>query len=187
MPARWVTRAHLHLDRVATPWLIRRFVDPSATFDFVDWGTHVEEDDETIPFGMPDVALSPQHGGTTFAAVMRRFDLDSPSLLRMERLVAAGVAIAMGRSLPAGLTDDEVALANALNQLGAGYGVAYRDEEHLEHGMALYEAVYVLCSLADLSPSLKADMPKALPDRVAYLRDALPDVRPIPDTRHERN
>ena len=47
---RWVTRSHLHLDRVATPWLIRRFLDPAAEFLFVDWDESAPNDDATIAF-----------------------------------------------------------------------------------------------------------------------------------------
>src|SRR3954447_1080800 len=137
---RWVTRSHLHLDRVATPWLIARFVDAEAVFGFLASGE--EPDGEDIPFGLPGIELSSHdERGTCFRKVLERYELADPALSQMERLIASGVADALGTPPPEGQTEDEATMGRALNQLGSGMGIALSDDEHLRAGMALYEGV----------------------------------------------
>jgi hypothetical protein len=170
---RWVTKSHLHLDRVATPWLIARFVDPAAEFVFVDWDLQVAAEGDAIPFGVPDVELSSHDaGGTAFRKVVARYGLDDPALALMERLVASGVADALGSAPPPGQTEEEAMLGAALNRLGAGFGIAFDDDEHLRAGMALYEAVYALCQVKALEAAVLREAPERLPARVSYLRRA---------------
>ena len=59
---KWVTRDHLHMDRVASPWLIRRFIDAAAEFSFVPFGNEGIPPPDAIPFGIP---------GSSSAAMMR--------------------------------------------------------------------------------------------------------------------
>jgi hypothetical protein len=172
---RWLTRSHLHLDRVATPWLIRRFVDPEAEFGFAEWDVEPgsEELDGTW-FGVPGVELSSHdEGGTCFHKVLVRFELEEPALAQMDRVVAAGVAAALGTPTPAGQTDFEAATGETLNRLGLGMGVAFDDERHLEAGMALYEAIYAVCQIERLPPTLLEGLAGTMPERVALLRSAL--------------
>src|SRR5689334_5326127 len=97
---KWVTRDHVHMDRVATPWLIRRFVDPDAEFVFVplaktlgptlDTGINLPPD--AIPFALPGVELGPHDAqGSTFRKVMRKYDLSEPALEFMARIIESGV------------------------------------------------------------------------------------------------
>lgn len=170
----WVTRSHLHLDRVATPWLIHRFVDPDATFGFAPWGEAPAEEQGVVVFGFPGIELSSHDaGGTTFAKVLRRYALDDPALERMERIVAAGVRHALGHDPAPDESEDETMLGAALDRLGVGLGVAFDDAEHLERAMGLYEAVYVLCRIAALPEDIPAQAPGSLPARIAFLRSAL--------------
>ncbi len=171
---RWITKSHLHLDRVATPWLIARFVDPVAEFRFVTWDAQPAEDDATRWFGVPGVELSSHDDdGTCFAKVMRAYDLDDPALVLMERVIASGVADALGSPPPQEQTEQEATLGAALNQIGSGLGIAFDDDQHLEAGMALYEALYALCQVQVLPSDVGLDLPAALPDRVEYLRRAV--------------
>jgi hypothetical protein len=188
---RWITKSHLHLDRVATPWLIARFVDPNAEFVFTAWNAPAIEDDGTRWFGVPGVELSSHDaGGTCFAKVMRAYRLDDPALVRMERVIASGVADALGASPPPGQTEQEATLGVALNQLGSGLAVAFDDERHLKAGLALYEALYTLCQVQGLRPEVRDDAPAALPDRVEYLRRAVgrgtDEVLAAPTTEEHR-
>lgn len=171
---RWATRSHLHLDRVATPWLIRRFVDPAAEFVFIDWGEEAPSDGAAIAFGFPDVELSSHDArGTCFRKVMTRYQLDDPALELMEGIVANGVAHALQRQSPAELTTDQQSLAIALDLLGMGLGVAFDDDRHLAAGMALYEAVYTYCQISTLPTAAHDSAPQLLHDRVGYLRGAI--------------
>ncbi len=171
---RWMTTSHLHLDRVATPWLIRRFVDPSAEFVFLEWGEEPPEVDGTMLFGIRGHELGPyDEQGTAFAKVMSRYALDDAALVRMERIVAAGVRHALGHEPPPEQTEEEAVLGAALDLLGGGLGLAFDDEDHLRHGLGLYEGLYALCQVRTLPESVQAELPGTLPERVQYLRDAI--------------
>lgn len=171
---RWITRSHLHLDRVATPWLISRFVDPDAEFSFVEWDVDPTEVDGATWFGVPGVELGAHDGdGTCFHKVLLRFGLDDPALRLMDRLVASGVADALGTPPPRGQTEFEAATGATLNQIGVGMGVAFDDRRHLEAGMALYEGIYALCQVRLLPAEVREGITGTMPERVALLRDAV--------------
>jgi hypothetical protein len=174
----WMTTSHVHLDRVATPWLIQRFVDPEAEFAFVAWDDQrpVDGDADTVLFGMPGLRLgSHDENGTAFAKVMRGYDLDDdPALVSVERVVAAGVRHALGIEAPADQTAQETLLGAALDVLGRGLGIAFDDTAHIAAAGALYDALYVLSRVDGLPDTAVSEASTLrLPDRVAYLRAAL--------------
>lgn len=179
---RWATLAHVHLDRVASPWLVRRFVDPAATFEFVQWGldgqlpdpSRLQAPEGATPIGMPGVELGlhDEHG-SCFQKILRAYDLDDPALWRMERTIAAGISHALGTPKRVDETEEERTLGAALNVLGTAFGVAFDDAEHLEHAMSLYDAVYEHCRIRELPDDILANAPKLPPLRTPYLRDAL--------------
>jgi hypothetical protein len=82
---KWATRRHCHVDRAACAWLVVRFVDPSATFVFVDDPDDVPLD--ATPFDMRGVELSHHGGGCSFEAFLRRYELDDPALVWIARIV----------------------------------------------------------------------------------------------------
>jgi hypothetical protein len=82
---KWATRAHCHVDRAASAWLIRRFVDDQAEFEFVDDATEVPAD--ATPFDMRGVDLSHHDGDCTFETLLRRYELDDPVLWDIARIV----------------------------------------------------------------------------------------------------
>jgi hypothetical protein len=82
---KWVTRAGVHIDRASSAWLIRRFLDPGATFAFVSGPDEVAEDG--IPFDMRGVEFG-QHGeGCTFETLLRKHDVADPVLWRIAEIV----------------------------------------------------------------------------------------------------
>jgi hypothetical protein len=171
---RWITRSHLHLDRAATPWLVARFVDPDAEFSFVGWDDRPLDDEDAIPFGISGVDLSSHdERGTCFHKVLVRYELRDPALAQMERIIASGVADALGTSPPDRQTDSEAILGAALNRIGTGMGLAFDDDEHIRVAMSLYEGVFALCQMMVLSPGVLNDVPDGLPERMRYLRDAV--------------
>jgi hypothetical protein len=170
-----MTLAHVHLDRVATPWLIRRFVDPDAEFSFLPWDARPPSGaEDLILFGMPDVELSSHdEAGTTFAKVLRAYELEDPALHGVERVVAAGVRHARGHEPAEDETREESVLGAALDRLGHGLALAYEDAEHVERAMAVCEGVYALCQVDALPEETRLRAPQVHPARIAYLRDAV--------------
>ncbi len=82
---RWSTRAGVHVDRAACAWLLRRFVDPDATFVFVNDPDDVPGD--ATPFDMRGVELSHHDGACSFETMLAHFEIDDPVLWDLARIV----------------------------------------------------------------------------------------------------
>lgn len=82
----WVTRPHCHVDRTACAWLIRRFVDPAATFAFASDPTGAQALHGT-PFDMRGVELGHHEGRCSFESVLMKYDLTDPALREIASMV----------------------------------------------------------------------------------------------------
>lgn len=138
---KWITRSHVHVDRVACPWLITRFIDSDAEFLFVPRGEIERAAAETgaIPFDAPGVELGHHAGRCSFEAILLKYDLKDPGLLRMAQIVhAADVAEDI----------DTDPLARGLEALATGFSLRFpEDIENLSHQFDLYDALYAWCRL----------------------------------------
>ena len=131
----WVTRARPKVDRIACPWLIRRFVDPGAVFLFVAPAEvqAVAERFGATPFDIEGVRWSHEGPLCTFDVMLREFALETPALQRLA-LIVRGADTARLDLAP-----------EAAGLLAASLGLSrmYRDDlSQLEAGMALYDAFY---------------------------------------------
>jgi hypothetical protein len=91
----WITHSLVHMDRVAYPWLITRFVDNEAEFLFAPKNQIEEVAKETgaIPFDAPGVELGHKDGRCSFESIMLKCELKEPGLVRLAQIVhAADVA-----------------------------------------------------------------------------------------------
>jgi hypothetical protein len=68
---KWVTREHANVERVACPWLIKRFIDPEAEFEFVPSDTDPTTITDGIPFDMKGVELGHHQGRCSFESFLR--------------------------------------------------------------------------------------------------------------------
>jgi hypothetical protein len=87
---KWITREHVKVDRVACPWLIRRFVDPQAEFYFVPTARVKEEADRlgAIAFDVPGVELGHHGKECSFEAILRKYELTGdPALMLLGKIV----------------------------------------------------------------------------------------------------
>jgi hypothetical protein len=82
---RWATPAHVHIDRAACAWLIRRFLDADAEFVFVTDPAEVPAD--ATPFDMRGVELGHRDGGCSFETILTRCELTDPVLWRIAEAV----------------------------------------------------------------------------------------------------
>lgn len=134
----WVTRARPKIDRIACPWLIRRFVDPHALFLFVAASevAAVAERFGATPFDIEDVLWSHRGELCTFDVMVEAFGLSTPPLLRLSTIVR-GADTARPDLAPevAGLLAASLGLSRMFND----------DLEQLEAGMTLYDAFYRWC------------------------------------------
>jgi hypothetical protein len=136
----WITRSHVHVDRVACPWLIRRFVDSDAGFLFVAPGevAAVVAAEEAIPFDTPGAELGHRDGACSFDAIVAKYGLKDKALLRLAKIVNAADT---GR-----LSDDP--LAAGLEAVATGFGVRFPDDlENIERQFEVYDALYAWCRL----------------------------------------
>jgi hypothetical protein len=138
---KWITRSHVHVDRVACPWLITRFIDSEAEFIFVPKSqiNGVAQEAGAIPFDAPDVELGHHEGRCSFESIILKYDLKDAGLLRMAKIVhAADIA-----------TDiDSDPLARGLEAIATGFSLRYPDDmENLEHQFELYDSLYAWCRL----------------------------------------
>ena len=128
---RWATRAHCHVDRAACAWLIRRFIDETPEFVFVDDPDSVPTD--ATPFDMRGVELSHHDGECSFEAFLRRYELDDPILWDIGRIVHE-----------ADLQDDryDVPEAPGLDALLRGLSLVRDDAELLSLTAPLFDGLY---------------------------------------------
>lgn len=138
---KWITRSHVKVDRVACPWLIRRFVDSDAEFLFVPKSRVEETANESgaIPFDAPGVELGHKDGKCSFENIIAKYGLTDPALLRMAEIVhAADIASELGKD----------AIAPGLKAIAIGYSLRFPyDPENLERQFEVYDALYAWCRL----------------------------------------
>ena len=138
---KWVTRSHVHVDRVACPWLISRFVDSDSEFLFVPKNQveRVVKDTGAIPFDAPNAELGHKDGKCSFESIIEKYGLTDPGLLLLAKIVhAADVA--------ADLHTDEI--APGLEAIAVGFSLRYPDDlENLSRQFEVYDALYAWCRL----------------------------------------
>jgi hypothetical protein len=138
---KWITRSHVHVDRVACPWLISRFVDSEAEFYFVPKSQvdKMAEELGATPFDAPGVELGHKDGKCSFETIIEHFGLTDKALLRLARIVhCADVETDRG--------NDPVAAG--LEAIAVGYSLRFPDDlENLERQFDVYDALYAWCRL----------------------------------------
>ena len=129
----WATRRNCHVDRTACAWLIRRFVDPGATFVFVADPDEVPPD--AIAFDIRGAELSHHDGDCSFETILKRYDLTDPALERLARIVHE-----------ADLGDErfDAPEAPGVDLAIRALGRNRSDDELLELTEPLYESLYLL-------------------------------------------
>lgn len=110
---KWVTRSHVHVDRVACPWLIRRFIDADAEFLFVPRSEvdRVAAETSAIPYDVANAELGHVEGRCSFESIILKYGLTDPGLVRLAKIVHAA-------DIAADLTSD--ALAPGLEAIATG-------------------------------------------------------------------
>ena len=132
----FITRQRIHVDRTATAWAIRRFIDPEATFEFVPRTRDISKLQGT-PFDIRGAELSHRNGRCTFERLLDKYELRDPALRRMGRIVR-------GADLP----EEDDPPPESVGLLAIFDGIrssSTTDEERLERGSAVCDALYEYC------------------------------------------
>lgn len=134
----WVTRARPKIDRIACPWLIRRFVDPGAVFLYVvpSEVMAVAERFDATPFDIDDVFWSHRGETCTFDTMIAEFELASKPLQHLARIIRAADTARL----------DQAPEAAGLLAASLGYSRMFKDDlAQLDAAMALYDALFRWC------------------------------------------
>ena len=137
---KWITRERVKVDRVACPWLIKKFVDPDAEFLFVppEQVMELSQREAAIPFDVTGVELGHHEGKCSFEAIVDKYEIKDPAIKLLSRVVhGADVSIDLyGEPEAAGLK----AIAEGFRHLGLR-----NDHEVLEKQFVVYDALYEYC------------------------------------------
>ena len=132
----FVTREHVHVDRIATAWAIRRFVDREATFEFVPRTRDISKVGG-IPFDIRGAELGHRDGRCTFESLLEKYELRDPALGRM-------AAIIRGADLPHedGTPVESPGVLAIFDGIRDG---AASDDQRIESGLVVCDALYEYC------------------------------------------
>ncbi len=137
---KWVTRKNANVDRIACPWLIRRFVDPNAEFLFVpaEEVLAAANREGAVPYDVPGVELGHNDGRCSFESIMLKYRLMDPALKRLAKIVhGADVAADIGI----------VPEAAGLKAIAHGFALVHGENDHekIRLETPVYDALYAWC------------------------------------------
>ena len=137
---KWVTRQNASVDRIACPWLIKRFIDPEAEFLYVPAAEVKSVADETgaIPYDVAGVELGHVDGRCSFESILLKYRVQDPALDRLARIVHGADV-----SQDVGITPE----AAGLKAIAHGFAMVHGANDHLkiELETPLYDALYAWC------------------------------------------
>jgi rhodanese-related sulfurtransferase len=139
--SRWVTRERPKIDRLACPWLVRRFIDPRASF-FYTPAHQVRAESQALraePYDIADVTFSHRGARCSFDAFLDEFDLHDPVIDQVANIVRAADTGELGQARE----------APGLLAISLGLSANVRDDiVLLEQAMPVYDALYAWCKTA---------------------------------------
>jgi rhodanese-related sulfurtransferase len=136
--SKWVTREHPKIDRIACPWLIRRFIDPNAEFIYVpkDQVLAVAERTSGIPYDIDGVEFTHEGERCSFDTILRIYEIKDPALDHLATIVRGADTS----------RHDLSAQCGGLFAISLGLSANFPDDhEMLKHGMVIYDALYTWC------------------------------------------
>lgn len=139
---KWITREHAKVDRIACPWLIKKFIDKDAEFLFVPAHKVIEYlkdgNDKAIPFDIPNVEMGHHGDECSFDAIIKKYQLDKkePALTELANIVRG--ADTSNRKL--------TPYSEGLAAIAAGFSVTSKDDyDNMAKQFALYDALFEFC------------------------------------------
>lgn len=140
-PSRWLTRARPKIDRIACPWLIRRFIDPGALFFYVPTERVFVEAKrlQAVPYDIPGAPIEHDGPRCSFDSLLAAFDLREPALEALATIVRGADTARL----------DLAPQCAGLLALSLGMSVLHEDDlAMLEATLPLYDALYAWCRRA---------------------------------------
>lgn len=135
---KWVTRERPKIDRIACPWLVKRFIDKEAEFLYVPSAEVMRVASETgaIPYDVPGVEFTHVGELCSFDAFIKKYDLQDVALKKLAEIIRAADTNTLERSPQAA----------GLLAISLGLGENFQDDQELlKEGMKIYDALYTWC------------------------------------------
>jgi hypothetical protein len=133
---RWITRERVKVDRVACPWLIRKFVDSQAEFIFLPADTDWPQISDGIVYDVPNCELGHHGEDVSFDSIIKKYRLDDPALHLLAEIVRAADS-RPAQPHPAG---------EGLRWIAHGFSaLGLTDHEILNREFVVYDALYAEC------------------------------------------
>ena len=133
---KWITREKIKVDRVACPWLIKKFVDPEAEFVFLPRDTDWSKVTEGMLFDVPNCELGHHGEDVSFNSILKKYRLTEPARVLMGEIVRAA------DSRPA----DPHPAGEGLRWIAHGFGaLGLTDHQILDREFVVYDALYAEC------------------------------------------
>lgn len=137
---KWVTRQNASVDRIACPWLIKRFIDPDARFLYAPAAevAATAQREEAIPFDVAGAELGHVDGRCSFESIILKYGLQDPALDLLARIVH-------GADVSADL--DATPEAAGLKAIAHGFAMVHGTDDHRKIVLEtpLYDALYAWC------------------------------------------
>ena len=133
---KWITRKKVKVDRVACPWLIKKFIDPEAEFIFLPHDTDWKSIRDGVVYDVPDCELGHHGEEVSFDSIVKKFRLGDPALLLLAQIVRAADSHPSNPH-PAG---------EGLRWVAHGFSaLGLSDHEILEREFIVYDALFAEC------------------------------------------
>lgn len=152
---KWITREHAHVDRVACPWLIKKYIDPKAEFIFVSPENilDVAKRENAIPFDAEGVELGHHGKDCSFETIIKKYNLQDPILQDLAKIVHSADV------------QEDIDLspeARGLEAISRGQMFLVKDDyEAIERGALLYDSLYEYCKYRRVSKEKKDEIDHA--------------------------
>ncbi len=137
---KYITRTHVHVDRVACPWLIKRFIDSEAEFIFTanDIVEQTAGKLNAIPFDIKGAELGHHGDECSFIAILKKYNLKDPALHELSKAVNAADTDKLGSDV----------YAHGLEAIAKGFSLLYPDDhQNIERQFLVYDALYAFFRL----------------------------------------
>jgi hypothetical protein len=137
---KWITRKNASVDRIACPWLVKRFIDPDAEFLYVAASEvpAIAEREGAIPYDVGGVELGHVDGRCSFESIILKYGLRDPALDRLALIVHGADVSADLRITPE---------AAGLKAIAHGFAMVHGEEDHQKIALEtpMYDALYAWC------------------------------------------
>ena len=147
---KWVTRSFPHVDRTASAWLIKRFIDPEAEFTFIDWPEQELKPEHGTPFDIKGVELGHHGDKCSFETIVEKYNIQDPYVHKIAEIIHAADIKGEMEKTPEAL--GVKALFSGLRLITRG------DHETIEYGMKICDAIYALYKALDLEEKHKPEL-----------------------------